>query len=174
MASVPPLLRRSDLARAFNGDPVLVAAFEQQQEAVAATAEATAGTAQATAAIQDATVLTLSPNDSFTNERIFTPFEGLTAEDDGSLFKVRVDETVARVTGGFDVTFIVTGITNLVLPNTGTLATTSGTETLSNKTINAPKLSGLGNYADDSAAAAGGVPVGGMYRDGSVLMVRVS
>lgn len=35
-------------------------------------------------------------------------------------------------------------------------------------------LSGLANYANDTAAATGGVPVGGMYRNGSVLMVRVS
>lgn len=35
-------------------------------------------------------------------------------------------------------------------------------------------LGGLGNYANDVAAAAGGVAVGGMYRNGSVLMVRVS
>lgn len=32
----------------------------------------------------------------------------------------------------------------------------------------------LGNYADDAAAATGGVAVGGLYRNGSVLMVRVS
>jgi hypothetical protein len=30
------------------------------------------------------------------------------------------------------------------------------------------------NYSNDAAAAAGGVPVGGTYRNGSVLMVRVS
>ncbi len=35
-------------------------------------------------------------------------------------------------------------------------------------------LSGLPNFANDTAAAAGGVKVGGMYRNGSVLMVRVS
>lgn len=35
-------------------------------------------------------------------------------------------------------------------------------------------LSGLQNFADDAAAATGGVKVGGMYRNGSVLMVRVS
>lgn len=33
---------------------------------------------------------------------------------------------------------------------------------------------GLGNYANDAAAAAGGVAIGEMYRNGSVLMVRVS
>lgn len=31
-----------------------------------------------------------------------------------------------------------------------------------------------GDYANDAAAAAGGVPVGGIYRNGSVLMVRVA
>lgn len=33
---------------------------------------------------------------------------------------------------------------------------------------------GIGNYADDAAAAAGGVAVGEMYRNGSVLMIRVA
>jgi hypothetical protein len=33
--------------------------------------------------------------------------------------------------------------------------------------------SALGDYANDAAAAAGGVPVNGIYRNGSVLMVRV-
>lgn len=32
----------------------------------------------------------------------------------------------------------------------------------------------LGNYADDTAAASGGVPVGGLYRNGSAVMIRVS
>ena len=35
-------------------------------------------------------------------------------------------------------------------------------------------LAGLPNFSNDTAAATGGVPVGGMYRNGSVLMVRVS
>lgn len=35
-------------------------------------------------------------------------------------------------------------------------------------------LGALGNYANDTAAAAGGVGVGGMYRNGSVLMIRVA
>lgn len=36
-----------------------------------------------------------------------------------------------------------------------------------------PNLS-LPNYADDTAAASGGIPVGGMYRNGSVIQIRVS
>lgn len=43
----------------------------------------------------------------------------------------------------------------------------AGTEALS---INGA----LGNYANDAAAATGGVPVNGMYRNGSILMVRVT
>lgn len=33
---------------------------------------------------------------------------------------------------------------------------------------------GLQNFANDAAAAAGGIPVGGMYRNSSVLQIRVS
>lgn len=36
------------------------------------------------------------------------------------------------------------------------------------------QFANLGDYADDAAAAAGGVPIWGVYRNGSVLMVRVS
>lgn len=35
-------------------------------------------------------------------------------------------------------------------------------------------LAGLTNALDDAAAAAAGVPVGGQYRNGSVLMVRIA
>jgi hypothetical protein len=42
--------------------------------------------------------------------------------------------------------------------------------------IAAAKLSfaGLDNYANDAAAATGGVAIGAVYRNGSVLQVRVS
>jgi hypothetical protein len=35
-------------------------------------------------------------------------------------------------------------------------------------------IADLGNYASDAAAAAGGVPIGGLYRNGSFVSVRVS
>lgn len=40
--------------------------------------------------------------------------------------------------------------------------------------LNALTLDRLGNYSNDAAASAGGVAVGGFYRNGSVLMVRVA
>jgi hypothetical protein len=30
------------------------------------------------------------------------------------------------------------------------------------------------NYADDTAAAAGGVPLGGLYRNGNFILIRIS
>lgn len=35
-------------------------------------------------------------------------------------------------------------------------------------------INGLGNYANDAAAAAGGVPIGSLYRNGSIVMIRVA
>jgi hypothetical protein len=32
----------------------------------------------------------------------------------------------------------------------------------------------ISDYADDAAAATGGVPVGGVYRTGSILKARIS
>jgi hypothetical protein len=44
-----------------------------------------------------------------------------------------------------------------------------------NAAISNSKVSftGLGNYANDAAAAAGGVAVGNLYRNGSVIQIRV-
>ena len=34
-------------------------------------------------------------------------------------------------------------------------------------------IGGLGNYADDAAAAAGGVPINGLYRNGNNIQIRI-
>ena len=39
---------------------------------------------------------------------------------------------------------------------------------------NGANLAASTSYANDAAAAVGGVPVGGFYRNGSVVQVRVS
>jgi hypothetical protein len=52
-----------------------------------------------------------------------------------------------------------------------------GAAALANMNINAPKTVFAtlpGNYANDAAAAAGGIVIGGIYRTASALMVRVS
>lgn len=50
--------------------------------------------------------------------------------------------------GSFDLTLTLTGSTNVTLPTTGTLATQAGTETLSNKTLTAPRIANAGFIAD--------------------------
>lgn len=166
-----PTIPRDLLAAAFPNQPRLVSAFENQSIAVAETAEAASGNVEATTALQEATVLTLSANATLTNERVLAIGDGLTSSDDGTSYTL--SSTGPLVSGGFTVTFYPAGDAQLILPISGTLATRAGVETFLNKTLTAPKIGGLGNYANDAAAAAGGVPVTGVYRNGSVLMVRV-
>lgn len=45
--------------------------------------------------------------------------------------------------GAFDLTLTQTAASNVTLPTTGTLATLAGTETLTNKTLTAPKITGF-------------------------------
>ena len=48
--------------------------------------------------------------------------------------------------------------------------------TPSDGTVTPSKINftGLGNYANDTAAASGGIAVGGLYRNGSIIQIRVS
>ena len=56
---------------------------------------------------------------------------------------------------------------------TGSLDTVGGVnfETLQ---VVLPLISASGHYADDSAAAAGGVPLGGLYRNGNFIAIRLT
>ena len=44
---------------------------------------------------------------------------------------------------------------------------------ISGSSVVLPQVSQLLNFADDDAAAAGGVPLGGLYRSGNFLLIRV-
>jgi hypothetical protein len=44
----------------------------------------------------------------------------------------------------------------------------------SNGIILAHVLKNSASYSNDSAAAAGGVPIGGLYRHGSVVQIRIT
>lgn len=41
------------------------------------------------------------------------------------------------------------------------------------ETPNGTNLAAMPSYANDAAAAAGGVPIGGYYRNGSMVQVRI-
>lgn len=162
-----PILRRDDLAEFFGSNPRLLRAFEEQAAAVQ---NATDGVAE-TSALKDATVIVLSANGDFTNERVLEIGDGIDVDITDTTVRISVKD-VAR-TQDYLVTFAPPGDVTLALPAEGTLASLENAETLLSKTLDAPKLTGFGNYANDAAAAAGGVPVTGVYRNGSVMMVRV-
>lgn len=178
MTTQVPTLNRDALTRALNGDRRLVAAFEQQAQAVGETQEAVTVQAVATEALQDATVLTLSPNGALTNERVLKLGDGVRADDDGTYLTLSVDDRFAHVAGGFRVDLAAEGDTAVVLPLGGVLATLSGEETLTSKTLNAAVLVAAilnaSEYATDAAAAAGGVPVGGLYLKAGAVFRRAA
>jgi len=162
---IPPPIRRADLEAFFAGNPRLIYAFERQSQAVAANTAA-AGEAKDTASsIQVATVLTLTPNDVFENERVVQAGTGIVLSDEGGRLIIALDGDVPRIEGGANVTFYATAETVLALPDEGTVATTDDIKDY---------IASAHDFADDAAAAAGGVPVGGIYRTGSALKVRVA
>lgn len=148
--------------------------FEALQQSVAVTGETVTANVDSTQKISEATYVTLSPNGELPNERVLQVGGGLSISADTGSVTLSVNSSVVRSTGGFSVTLTASGDTNLAMPLSGFLTTRDSVDTLQNKTLQNPSVSGLGNYADDAAASAGGVPVGGVYRNGSQLMIRVA
>lgn len=166
-------LPRRLLADYFGNDPRLVKAFEDQAEELATVTDAASTAAQATEALKDATVIVLSANGEFTNERQLQAVNGVKATDSKGRVRVEVDGSVARSRGG-TATFVIPASGNWILPYGGTLVTRDSEDSLENKTMVKPKLSGIVGAADDVAAATAGVPVGGVYQASGVLRVRLS
>lgn len=166
-------LPRRLLADYFGNDPRLVKAFEDQAEELATVTDAVSTAAQATETLKDATVIVLSANGEFTNERQLQATNGISARDAGGKLRLSVDKTVVRCEGGA-AAFVIPGSDTWFLPFGGTLITRDSRDTLSNKTLAAPKLSGLVDAADDATAAAAGVAVGGMYHASGALRVRLA
>jgi hypothetical protein len=168
------MITREMLGRWFKGDQRMIKAMEEQQRLVVTSAQGLQTTAQATDRIEAASVIVLASNAAFSNERVLQLGKGLVGEDLDGKVTIQTSDVVPTVTGGFRVTMTAAGDSQFLVPFNGTLATIANTETLSNKTLASPKMSGLSNYADDTAAAAGGVVVGQTYRTGSVIKVRVA
>lgn len=153
------LVPRHLLEKYFGRDPRLMRAFELQAEVVAGHDEVLQQSVAATGALQDATVVTLSANAALNNEYILIPGDGTKMTIGSGSLSVDVDSTVARVSGP-PVAFSTPVGGTLGLPTKGTL--------LSNV-----ELGALSNCVDDTAAAAAGVPIGGLYHNAGALRVRL-
>lgn len=145
---------RHDLARVFPQNPKMVMAMEAlfQQTAIAVQSITTG--ADATKALNDATVITLSANEAFNNERVlaFDP-QSITLTDHGPGATLDIAGRVS-VTGVFRCTLTLAADTDVTLPSSGTIPSSADA-----------------TYANDAAAAAGGVPLGGFYKQPAGVVV---
>lgn len=139
---------RADFAQLKGITPKLLRFFEEQFASVAQTASTVDGQVQSTNALQNATVITLSPNAAFNNERVLKQGSGISIIDGGDTLTISASNGIA-VNGGYRLTFNVIADTTLDLPASGALITAD--------------LDGA-SYANDAAAAAGGVMVGEIYK----------
>lgn len=170
MADETFFIDRRELARVF--DQRAARQFEEMQQRLAETSERTTAGVEATDALSQASFVTLSPNAELENEFVLSVSGPLRIRTGPS--GVNLTAAAPELQGDFEATFIVSGPTSLALPLMGTLATRQGAEMLENKTLAAPSVSGLVNAADDTAAGAAGVPVGGVYHDAGALRVRLT
>ena len=151
---------RDLLEKYFKDDPRLISAFENQALAVMEVTVSADGTVAATDSMQAATVVTLSTNASFANEFVLGPGDGTEVVAATGTVSIKVDASVAR-TNNQAVMFNAPGAVSLGLPNLGTLLSDYQ-----------PRLPTLVDAVDQAAAAAAGVPLWGIYRDGNDLKIR--
>lgn len=142
-------ITRADLQRLDGMTPKLLRALEELFVDTATTASAVAGQAAATGSIQNATVLTLSSNAAFNNERVLSLDPNFFRSTDGgpssTLFITLVN--IIQTNGGYACTFNLKADTNLDMPVSGRVPSSAD-----------------GPYADDAAAAAAGIQIGEIYR----------
>lgn len=169
MSAAPYIIPREVLDKIFGGNPRARNSFEKFQSQFQAVDEATTQLTADTQKLQDAAFVTLSANAELPNERVLELGRGLASEVTADKVRVSVSDNVPTVGGGFRITFAASGDGMLGLPPSGTLA---NQEWVESRVANVG--AGLSNYADDAAAAAGGIAVGELYRTGSAIKVRVA
>lgn len=152
---------RLELAKALNGVEPVVRALELLFQATNLNTAALGTGAEATVALQDATVLTLSPNDTFTNERVVQSGQGIQLIDTGTALIIRLLYNLI-INGGFQLRINLPADVDLTVIQSGTIM------------LEEDPMADLGDYADDAAAAAAGVPVRGLYRTANAVMVRIA
>lgn len=160
MTGAPVTLNRRDLSTLFPGNTKAQMAFEQLFSRTASNTAAVTAGVDATTALTDATVLTLSPNEALSNERILAVDPAslsITDNGPGNTLVLALLYAIAT-TSGYRLTLNLDADTNVKLPVAGVIPS-----------------SAVGPYANDAAADAAGVEIGEIYKGptGSVLWRQV-
>lgn len=163
MADLPPF-PRVILDAAFNGDTRMINAFEELLDQLQTALDTVESAGATVVGIAGAEFVLAAASSDLAASLVLQAGRGVSVTPEAGA--IVVSHPVA-VEGG-DATFILTGDTNLILPEIGTVATTADIPAFFSS------LAGSTSYADDAAAAAGGVPVGGTYRNGSVVQIRIA
>jgi hypothetical protein len=121
---------RDQLLAALGGNMRLAMAFEEQALAVEETAGTVTATASATGEIAEASPLLLSASLGFANGKVLKTGTGIALNDAGGEVTLSVSDEVPTVVGDRTVQFYATGDTDLVLPESGTLATVVDVEAI--------------------------------------------
>lgn len=145
-------ITRADLEQIKGISPKVIRFIEDLAGVGKSNGDAISGLTDSTQGITAATALTLSNNAAFDNERVFTPDPMLFVVADGGpggQYTITLAYPII-LNGGFACTFNLEADTNLDLPSSGRVLTDD---------VIFP-----GPFADDAAAATGGVPLNGAYR----------
>lgn len=171
MADINDIPTLRPLLAQFLKDPRLIKAFENLGDVSKegfVTAEAAYALAQLAKDVADAALalaqllqvaeyVTLSADGTLENERMLTEGNLIKITDGGAGGNVTIDVDRLTLSGPDDLALTLSGPTALTLPQTGTLATRAGIETLSNKTLDTLRVQDA--VTASAPVAAGTIPV---------------
>ncbi len=116
------VIPRDILVKAL-GNNRAVTVIERMGQTLTDTSAATTANVADTQTLKDAAFVTLSANADLPNERVLQFGRGIAADITSGSVTLRVDHNVPIVAGGFSVSFVAAGDSQLGLPPAGTLAT---------------------------------------------------
>lgn len=113
---MPIAVTRDDIYRAFPNSPRMAKAIEDLFFQSQAASEGVSASVDATQSIKDASVVTLSPNDEFANERVLAvdPDTMSISDDAGQVILALVNNVIT--VGGYSCFFNLASDTSLDLP----------------------------------------------------------